>query len=119
MDKAEAFTIFASTFVLPAFRERFVHEALEQPAKLLSRICHNINDVFSPTLVGNRATYEESAACFLLQGPRGFTATTWSKASRCIGLGEGCLIIDATGATFYAETEAVRGGPSIAYADGS
>ena len=36
-----------------------------------------------------------------------------------MGLGEGCLIIDATGTTFYAESEAVRGGPSVAYANGS
>jgi len=119
MGKVEVFRTFADSFVLPDVRERFLHEAAQRPEKLYQRICHNIGDVFPPALATNKITFDHSAECFLLQGLRGFTVTTWGEASRHMGLGEGCLIIDATGKTFYAETEAVRGCPSITYAGAS
>ena len=119
MVKTEALETFAQSFVLPGIRERIIHEATKRPEKLLQRICHDIQDMFSPALARCSVSYEESDECYLLIGPRGFTKTTWAKASRNMGLGEGCLIIDATGTTFYAESEAASGSPSVAYSSGA
>ena len=119
MDRQPIFEAFASAFVVPAFRDRFVHEAARRPDKLLARVCHNPDDLFEASLAKGRCSFELSEACLILSSPKGFRASTWAEAHRAMGLGDGLLVIGAAGGKFYAETEATRGAPSITFAGGS
>ena len=114
----QVFSVFATEFIRSEFRERFIHEATKKPEKLLQRVCHNIEELFSSSLVKPISPIRKTGNCYLLHGPRGFIETNWDSASKIIGIGDGCLVIDATGKMFYAETEAVKGGPSIVYSSG-
>ena len=118
MKQNEVLSAFATQFVRPEFRERFIHESTKKPEKLLQRVCHNIDELFSPSLVKPNLSVKKSGGCLSLHGPRGFIETNWESASQIIGSGDGCLIIDASGNMFYAETEAVKGGPSVVYSSG-
>jgi hypothetical protein len=42
----ELLETFAAKHVQRSFKDRFLHEAINKPVKLQSRICHTINDVF-------------------------------------------------------------------------
>ena len=114
----EVFSVFAAQFIRPEFRERFIHEATKKPEKLLQRVCHNIEELFLPSFAKSDSPVVKTGTCYLLHGPRGFRETSWESASKIIGIGDGCLVIDASGNMFYAESEAVKGGPSVVYSSG-
>ena len=118
MDIKLALEAFAQRYVVVGFRERFVHEATKRPAKLHARICHNIGDVLPPSLAGGTPAFTRQDRCLALDGPRAFRSTTWGELQRKIGLGEGLLVVGLGGSRFYAETEAVKGGPSVVYGHG-
>lgn len=119
MDHRPIFEAFASAFVMPAFRDRFVHEALKRPDTLLARVCHTPGDLFEASLARGRCSFELSEPCLILSSPRGFRSSRWAEAHRAMGLGDGFLVVGVAGAKFYAETEATRGTPSITFAGGS
>ena len=119
MDSKPALEAFAQRYVVAGFRERFVHEAMKRPEKLHSRICHSIEDVLPASFAGNPAPFSSEDQCLVLEGSRGFRATTWGALRRQVGLGEGLLVVGNDGSRFYAETEAARGAPSVAYGHGS
>jgi hypothetical protein len=119
MDSKSALEAFAQRYVVAGFRERFLHEATKRPDKLYSRICHNIEEVLPATFSAGRAPFAAEDPCFVLEDSRGFRATTWGALQRSIGLGEGLLVVGKDGSQFYAETEAVKGGPSVVYGHGS
>jgi hypothetical protein len=112
----EILEAFASTFIRPAFRDRFAHEAAKKLGKLLDRVCHNAGELFEAALVNGSCSYESFESCFILSDARGFKAATWAEACRVMGLGDGLLVIGADGAKFYAETEASRSAPSVVFA---
>lgn len=105
---------FAEEFVEKHFRERFLHEAKKRPRDLHTRICHGIEKVFNPKYLGCPIQYQAEDKCLVLSGNR-LEATTWALAEHQMGLGNGLLIIDATGRKFYAETEAGLRHPSKVY----
>lgn len=119
MGDKEVFEAFASTFIKPEYRDRFVHEAANKPDKLLARVCHNPDDLFEASLANGRCSYDPSESCLVLNSARGFRATTWAEASRAMGIGDGLLVIGTGGGKFYAETEASKGVPSVVFAGGS
>ena len=104
MKNREAFEIFAESFVLPDFRERFIHEALKKPRKLHERICHRISEVFPAQYQDQRVPFTPNGPCLLIGRDPAYQEITWSEAEAKVGLG-GILIIDMTGHKFYAETE--------------
>ena len=114
-----AFEVFASTFIRPDFRDRFLHEAVKKPEKLLSRVCHRPDDLFEASLVNGKCSYQPSESCLILSSPAGFKASTWGEAQRAMGLGDGMLVIGIDGGKFYAETEATKGAPSVVFRGGS
>ena len=118
MDHQPILEAFASAYVVPAFRDRFVHEAARRPDKLLARVCHKPDDMFEASLAKGRCSFELSEACLILSSPRGFRTSTWAEVQRAMGLGDGFLVIGAAGEKFYAETEATRGAPSVMFAGG-
>ncbi len=119
MDRNSALEAFAQRYVVASFRERFLHEAAKRPEKLHSRICHNIGEVLPAAFAAGHAPFSTDDPCFVLEDSRGFRETTWGALQRNIGLGEGFLVVGKDGSQFYAETEAVKGGPSVMYAHGS
>jgi hypothetical protein len=119
MDSKSALEAFAQRYVVANFRERFLHEATKRPEKLHSRICHNIQEVLPAAFASGRAPFSAEDSCFVLEDSRGFRATTWGALQRRVGLGEGLLVVGSDGSQFYAETEAVKGGPSVVYGHGS
>ena len=119
MDSKSALEAFAKRYVVAGFRERFLHEATKRPEKLHSRICHSIEEVLPADFAAGRAPFTAKELCFVLDDSRGFRASMWGALQRSIGLGEGLLVIGKDGSQFYAETEAVKGSPSVVYAHGS
>ena len=106
MNITEAISTAASLFVLPAYRERFVLEASKKPGKLMSRVCHHIDEVFERRFSGGSCQYVEGDACvlFTLTGER--TVTTWRDAMRLVQLGGGgVFIVDGAGRKFFAQSE--------------
>ncbi len=119
MDSKSALEAFAQRYVVASFRERFLHEASKRPERLYSRICHNIEEILPSAFAGKRARFSSDDPCLVLEDSRGFRATTWGALQRRIGLGEGLLVVGNDGSRFYAETEGVKGGPSVVYGHGS
>jgi hypothetical protein len=118
MDMAETLAKFASKFVNNKFRERFLHEALNKPQSLHSRICHNINQVLKPGFADGKCPFRATDPCLILRG--GPTELgTWDEATKHLGMGDGLLVIAASGEKFWAQTEAGQGSPTITYAAGS
>jgi len=115
MDKQEILKKFAERFVEKHFRDRFLHEAQKKPQDLHSRICHGIEKVFNSKFTGGSITYHLADKCWILAGNE-MKETTWALAEKQMGLGNGLLIIDATGRKFHAETEAESHNPSKIYA---
>jgi len=105
MDTTEILTNFAALFVNKSFRSRFVHEALNKPQRLQSRICHRITDVFPDKYRDCRVQWKPEAGCLLLGFPSAIYETTWGEAAKIMNVGGGILVIDASGRKFYAETE--------------
>jgi hypothetical protein len=56
MDAKRTLITAAELFVQPAFRERFVHEAMRKPGKLMTRIAHDIESVFESQFHSHRCT---------------------------------------------------------------
>jgi hypothetical protein len=118
MDYTEIFKAFASRYVKPELRGRFVHEASKKPDKLYCRVCHNIDKLVDVSLVNGQCNFNDDDECIVLSGFRGFQASTWEQIKKQIGLGNGMLVIGSRGVKFYAETESAKGVPSVAYAAG-
>ncbi len=114
MDTHEILKEFAERFVEKHFRDRFLHEAKKKPQDLHTRICHEIEKVFSSRYTGRSITYKPEDQCLMLSGNK-IEDTTWALAEKQMGLGDGLLIIDATGRKFHAETEAQKNNPSKMY----
>ncbi|WP_367871250.1 hypothetical protein [Luteolibacter sp. Populi] len=114
---AEAFlTEFARTFVHKAFRERFVHEALKKNARLHSRICHEIEDVFPTSCAGGEPSFAADDPCIPICGTAcDLQETRWVDLSVYVKRGFGALIASAAGDRFYAETESDYGFPYKTY----
>lgn len=104
MKTRETLEIFAKNFVLPEFRERFVHEALKKPVKLHSRICHRMEEIFPSQYQDQTVPFTPDGPCLYLGWGPELEELTWSEAAKKVGLG-GILIIDISGHKFYAETE--------------
>ncbi len=91
-----------------------MHEAKKKPGDLHARICHEIEKIFSSKYTGGSITYQPEDQCLRLSGNK-LEETTWALAEKHMGLGDGLLIIDATGRKFYAETESGPHNPSKVY----
>lgn len=108
MTTIELLRKFAANFVLPDYRDRFVHDATKRPEKLDYRISHHIESVFDKRFAGGSIQYDKNDLCLILVGARSESTTTWADAEMKMEMGMGLLVIDANGEKFYAETE---GGP--------
>ena len=114
MDRDEILKEFTERFVEIHFHDRFRHEAKKKPGDLCARICHGIEKIFSSKYAGNSVTYQPEEHCLMLSG-HAMQETTWALAEKQMGLGDGLLIIDATGKKFHAETESEKNNPSQVY----
>ncbi|MDH3438584.1 MAG: hypothetical protein OEN48_16565 [Betaproteobacteria bacterium] len=103
----EALQIFAAKFVKRAFQDRFVHEAIKKPARLMTRICHRISDVFEDRFRDGTCTLKPDDQCFLFELTGRHQETNWSAATQHMDKygGGGYLVIEATGQKFYAQSE--------------
>lgn len=103
----KALKLFAQKFVRKSFRERFVHEALKKPERLMYRVCHAISDVFEHRFKNGRCEFNGKAECFFYVLTGDLQHTTWAQALERINRlgGGGYLIIDASGDKFYAQSE--------------
>jgi len=102
----ELVTTAAELFVQPAYRARFVHEALNKPGRVMARVCHDIENVFQSRFQSGQCKYVEADACllFTLTGER--KVATWGEAMRVVQRGGGgILIIDGSGKCFLAQAE--------------
>jgi hypothetical protein len=99
-----ALHMFASQFVVHEFRDRFVHEATRQPAKLRARICHETDRVI-PARFKNGVAHGAPGETWLLLESDGFRATTWEEVSERMRAGSGMLALSSSGDRFYAESE--------------
>ena len=109
----ETLATFAANFVVPEFRERFIHEALKKPQRLHQRICHRIETVFPVKYQGATALFSPDEACLLIGWGQTVIEktswsevekTSWSEVEKMKGAG-GILVLDISGRKFYAETE--------------
>ncbi|GEM_PF-4651194 len=106
MDERSAIEAAAQRFVLSTFRDRFVHEALRRPERLMTRICHQIDAVFERRFRGGSTACPAQAPClfFELTGRRSWT--TWGLAMDLVRRGGGgFLVIDGSGRGFFAQAE--------------
>jgi hypothetical protein len=116
MNIEETLKLCAENFVVKDFRERFVHEALKKPARLNTRVSHEIEKVFDTRFRNGAARYAPADECIVFAGSRA-EKSTWAKASGRFGCGGGILVIGMGGHVFYAESE---GEPvSVVYAGNS
>lgn len=106
MDAKNALITAAELFVQPAFRERFVHEGVKKPAKLMRRIAHDIESVFENQFVGVNIAFHEADFCWIYSLTGRLKATTWGEARTLVDIGGGgVLIIDVSGRKFFAQSE--------------
>ena len=108
---------FAAKHVVPAFRERFLHEALKKQNKLQSRICHTIRDVFSDNYRGGACPFAPDDICIPITGTGidSFREYRWFEVAQLATPGFGLLVASPDGSKFYAETEHGLRCPSIPY----
>jgi len=108
---------FALRHVVPEFRQRFVHEAMQKPGKLHGRICHRIHEVFPDHCRGGAPPFQPDDECIPITGSglEPLKSYTWQEVERRALRGLGLLVVSADGTEFYAETEAEYGQPSISY----
>lgn len=117
MDERATIEAAASRFVRAAFRERFVHEALKKPERLMARVAHEIDAVFERRFRGGRPGPAASGACLLFELTGRRRVTTWRDAMDQVGRGGGgFLVIAESGRCFFAEAE---GEPPPAHYAGS
>jgi len=107
MITTEALEIFADKFVKKGFRDRFVHEAIKKPARLMTRVCHHISEVFEDRFRNGPCTLKPDDQCFLFELTGRHHEASWSTAAQQIdtGGGGGYLVIEVTGHKFYAQSE--------------
>lgn len=106
MDIKRPITVAANKFVLKNFRERFVHEATKKPAKLMKRVCHEIESVFEDRFFNRVPNYPENEKCFLFDLSGHLSILSWKDAMEVVGIGGGgILIIDESGSRFFAQSE--------------
>ncbi len=113
----ELLETFASKHVQRSFRDRFLHEAINKPIKLQSRICHTINDVFPDSYRDGVCPFSPDEICIPITGTGvdSFKEYRWSEVLKEVTLGFGLLVISTDGSKFYAETEHDYRCPSIPY----
>jgi hypothetical protein len=115
-DPAAFLAEFAARFVDPAFRERFVHEAMKKPERLATRICHSIQDVLSDTYLSGVTPFEAQDRCVPISGTDlDLRECSWADLSPYVNRGTGVLIASKAGDRFYAETESEHGAPYLVY----
>lgn len=117
MDARAFLEAFAKAHVLVDFRERFVHEALKKPAKLQSRICHSIGEVFSDHYRDGVLPFKDDEICIPITGSgvQSFEEYRWSEVEASALRGLGLLVASGDGRKFYAETDSEHGSPTISY----
>ena len=105
-DLRATLTAFAGHFVVVAFRERFVHEALKKPRRLHARVCHELPAWLAPPCGAGDAGFQAAQACWSLVRPGVWVAISWADArERLSAGGGGHLVIAAGGERFHAESE--------------
>lgn len=87
-------------------RDRFMHEAVKRPEKLLERIGHHAPDLFLEAFRGGQVTFAADEPCLVLDSAKGFQEMAWQDIEAKSGLYGGLLIIALRSPKFYAETEA-------------
>jgi len=93
-------------FVVSELRDRFVHEGLKKPEKLMARVCHEIETLFESRFRNGKYSFNDSDACVLFTLTGRMTITTWLEATKTVSQGGGgILIIDETGSRFFAQSE--------------
>ncbi len=106
MEPKEALEIAARAFVQRSFQERFVHEALKKPDRLMRRICHEIDSVFVSDFLNGTVDFERPSKCFVFELTGRFSSLSWKEAKKVVSMGGGgVLIIDESGTSFFAQTE--------------
>jgi hypothetical protein len=106
MDIEAALRIASDHFVLHERRDRFIHEAKKKPAKLMARVCHDIESLFDERFQNEICAYRQSDRCMLFKLTGRMEVTTWREAMETAQRGGGgILIIDESGKRFYAESE--------------
>jgi hypothetical protein len=106
MELKEALEIAASAFVQRSFQNRFVHEALKKPDRLMRRICHDIDSVFVSDFLNGKVYFERPGKCFFFELTGRLSTLTWKEAKEFVSMGGGgVLVIDESGRSFFAQSE--------------
>jgi hypothetical protein len=107
MSLEEALIATAKNFVRPAFQQRFVHDGLKKPSKLMTRISHQIANVFDDRFKNGSCRYKPENECFLFQIGGNPNEMLWHEAMAHIEKqgGGGYLVVDRKGERFYARSE--------------
>ena len=109
-------TEFAARFVIPSYRERFVHEAMKKPQRLATRICHSIGEVLSQSYPADSISFDPQDECVPISGTDlNLQECCWVDLSPYVGRGAGILIASKACDRFYAETESEYGSPFLVY----
>jgi hypothetical protein len=117
LERPEAFLAeFATRFVRSGFRDRFVHEAINKPQRLATRICHSIEEVFSSSYIVDGTPFESGDACVPISGTDlNLQECHWSDLALYVNRGSGVLVASKACDRFYAETESEHGFPYTVY----
>lgn len=117
LDHPDAFLAeFAKRFVKSGFRDRFVHEAINKPQRLATRICHSIEEVFSSTYIAEATSFEFGDICVPISGTDlDLQECLWSDLAPYVNRGSGVLVASKACDRFYAETESEYGSPYSVY----
>jgi hypothetical protein len=107
MPTDKALKIFAHKFVKKQFQDRFIHEVVKKPARLMARVCDRISDVFEDRFRNGMCTLKPDDRCVLFELTGRFQEMTWSAAKQHMDSygGGGYLVIEATGHKFFAQSE--------------
>jgi hypothetical protein len=107
---------FAAHFVVPSYRERFVHEAMKKPQRLATRICHSIGEVLSQSYLSDSISFDPQDESVPISGTdMDLQECSWVDLSPYVRRGAGVLIASKACDRFYAETESEYGSPFVVY----
>jgi hypothetical protein len=117
LDHPEVFLAeFGARFVGESFRERFVHEAMNKPHRLATRICHSIEEVLSGSYLSDGTPFAPQDVCVPISGTDlNLQECCWMDLSAYVDRGAGVLIASKACDRFYAETESEYGSPYVVY----
>jgi hypothetical protein len=87
MEPKEALEIAAKAFVQRSFQERFVHEALKKPDRLMRRICHEIDSVFVSEFLNRTVDFERPSKCFVFELTGRLSSLSWKEAKKLVSMG--------------------------------